>query len=564
MLRDEFGMRGHCLDTCRDDALRVGQERAHLGDRTQVGKGMVAARANALPLHHLYPAQLAKQLIVLAEEAAVAAIQIDLVLQRGRHLHRAAVLPERRVVALRGLVVQDDKVTRAFVLDARLRVDLVDVGMIEVGTREQRHQPRDRRLDQVDIGGLDRLEKPGRQTQGDAVAVPDALAPARHEGDVPRFVQRLAVQVSHQDRSGVLLAHEAAGVDVAIADAMLQRDAPLPAGAVRGGARHRDQRLHGAAGDRDRAVTGQPVRPILVAGVQGLLDEQALHARAVDEKITFDAAAIAQHDGADESIRLALLHGDDFAFNAFDALSLGQLAQESGIQSGVEVVGVRDFAQRRARHVRPWPHELGASRGRGVDGVVAEACDQAGMHTAQPEMMERQSIQVGPELAETVGVAVADRAPVHELDAELERAARGAQELVFVDAQNAIEGDDVRDRRLADTDDADLVGFHQPNRTRAPEVVGKRGGRHPTRSATAHDDDVTDQRTRHASTPRDDTSELVRRAQHDHTSIVVVLPGQQARGDLAANFWRLPCDCDLIGEVVPLQQQRETLERCPS
>src|SRR6187551_1725835 len=60
---------------------------------------------------------------------------------------------------------------------------------------------------------------------------------------------------------------------------------------------------------------------------------------------------------------------------------------------------------------------------------------------------------------------------------------------------------------------------------------------------------------------RADTSELVRRAQHDHTSIVVVFPGQQARGDRPANFWRLPCDCELIGEVVPLQQQRETLER---
>ena len=126
------------------------------------------------------------------------------------------------------------------------------------------------------------------------------------------------------------------------------------------------------------------------------------------------------------------------------------------------------------------------------------------MHAAQPEVVERQSVQVGAELAETVGVAVADRAPVHELDAELERAARGAQELVLVDAQDAIEGDDVRDRRLADTDDADLVGFHEPNRARAPEVVRKCGGRHPTRSATANDDDVTDQRPRHASTPRRD------------------------------------------------------------
>ena len=99
------------------------------------------------------------------------------------------------------------------------------------------------------------------------------------------------------------------------------------------------------------------------------------------------------------------------------------------------------------------------------------ASGQASMHAAQPEVVERQSVQVGAELAETVDVAVADGAPVHELDAELERAARGAQELVLVDAQDAIEGDDVRDRRLADTDDADLVGFHEPNRASAPEVI---------------------------------------------------------------------------------------------
>jgi len=83
-------------------------------------------------------------------------------------------------------------------------------------------------------------------------------------------------------------------------------------------------------------------------------------------------------------------------------------------------------------------------------------------------------------------------------DAEAESLFRQA---LTVDAQDAIEGDDVRDRRLADTDDADLVGFHEPNRARAPEVVRKRGSRHPTCRATADDDDVTDQRPRHASTP---------------------------------------------------------------
>src|ERR1700742_255859 len=57
-------------------------------------------------------------------------------------------------------------------------------------------------------------------------------------------------------------------------------------------------------------------------------------------------------------------------------------------------------------------------------------------------------------------------------------------------------------------------------------------------------------------------SELIGRAQHDHTPIVVIFPGQQARGRAGAtdDFRRLPRDRVLVGEVVPLQQQRETTE----
>ena len=67
-----------------------------------------------------------------------------------------------------------------------------DVGLVEAAAREQRHQSRDRGLYQMDVGGLDRLEKPRRQSNCDAVAIPYALAPAGHEGNMPRLGQRLA------------------------------------------------------------------------------------------------------------------------------------------------------------------------------------------------------------------------------------------------------------------------------------------------------------------------------------------------------------------------------------
>jgi hypothetical protein len=54
-------------------------------------------------------------------------------------------------------------------------------------------------------------------------------------------------------------------------------------------------------------------------------------------------------------------------------------------------------------------------------------------------------------------VAVTDARPVHELDAELERGLGPGHELRFVDADAPIEIADVRQRGLADPDDANVT-----------------------------------------------------------------------------------------------------------
>src|SRR5712672_534138 len=60
-------------------------------------------------------------------------------------------------------------------------------------------------------------------------------------------------------------------------------------------------------------------------------------------------------------------------------------------------------------------------------------------------------------------------------------------------------------------------------------------------------------------------SELIRRAEQQHAAKVVVRPGQQAEriAGAAHGLWRLPRDCGRVGQVVPLQQQRQSLERTP-
>ncbi len=54
-------------------------------------------------------------------------------------------------------------------------------------------------------------------------------------------------------------------------------------------------------------------------------------------------------------------------------------------------------------------------------------------------------------------VAVADARPVDEFDAELERGLGLRHELALVDADALVEEADVRQRGLADADDADLA-----------------------------------------------------------------------------------------------------------
>ena len=67
-------------------------------------------------------------------------------------------------------------------------------------------------------------------------------------------------------------------------------------------------------------------------------------------------------------------------------------------------------------------------------------------------------------LAERMEVGVAFPAPIDEFDTQLERGLGGLHELVFPDAENPVEIDDVGYGRFADADGADFIGFDERDR----------------------------------------------------------------------------------------------------
>ena len=89
-----------------------------------------------------------------------------------------AVLPEFGIVALRGLVVEDDEVADVLEQSLHPPVVLVALDRVEALVGEQASGSADAALDEVDAGRFQRLDEAARKAERDDVAVPGELAPA--------------------------------------------------------------------------------------------------------------------------------------------------------------------------------------------------------------------------------------------------------------------------------------------------------------------------------------------------------------------------------------------------
>ena len=277
---------------------------------------------------------------------------------------------------------------------------------------------------------------------------------------------------------------------MAVPGAMLQRDAPLPARPVRGRTRVRRQRPRPArARHRKGTVAQQPLAPVLIAHAHRVADQQTAHARAVDEQVSIHPAAIGEHDMVEEAVTATPVGGDDPSFDPLDARRLCPAAQEAREQRGIEMIGVIDVGDRRLRIARVGHREAIHPRRQRVERIMVEVLRSSARALLQPELVAVQPVQVLPDLAEAMDIAVAGRAPVAEFDAELERRLRRADHFELVDAGKAVEGADRRDGRFADADRANLFRFDQADRVGAERQARQQRRGHPARGATADDGD---------------------------------------------------------------------------
>jgi len=227
------------------------------------------------------------------------------------------------------------------------------------------------------------------------------------------------------------------------------------------------------------------VAPVVIAGVQRAFDQQAAETGAVDEQVALDAAAILQLDGGDVAILGAQLDLADGGLDALGAALHRVLAQVSRVQAGVEMegVGIRRAGRRHGEAV--------VARHDGRHRPVLVGRDIAvGARQVQPVHMGRAVVDLRAEIAEAVEEAVADVAPVLELDAQLERGLGLADKVDLVQAQRGVVVAYGRQGGFADAHRADLRRFDQHHLAALAQPLHQRRRGHPACRAAADDHDL--------------------------------------------------------------------------
>ncbi len=249
----------------------------------------------------------------------------------------------------------------------------------------------------MDAGRLQRLEEPARQAERDDVAVPALASTPGGEAQMAGIAQQLALQAAQQLCLGGLGVQILAAIDQAIAHPVLKRDAPLPPRLARGGAGEGIGlgRVGQGARGRDRAVAGQPLGIAVIAGAQRLFDQQAAKARAIDEQVTLDPPPVGQRHRLDIAVLGPQVHRVDPPLDPRHPAAFGITAQVAGIERGVEMKGVEQLADRRAR-VRLGTAKFAAARRHRAHRPFGDVRQRAAAAFAQPQLVEMHACKSWP------------------------------------------------------------------------------------------------------------------------------------------------------------------------
>ena len=231
----------------------------------RIRQRIMAFGHDALADHHRQPARDIEQLVLVFEDSALVGEQVDLAPQRIGHRHRADLGPER-VGTARRLVMEHDEVTHALISFGDYAIIFVALDITERHVREQLEQLLDAMLDEPDAGRFERLQKACGQADGDDIALPAPGPAAGLERQLLERADGRRVEVRDEDPFGLVIVHVGARIDVAVAGAVLEADAPLPAGTMRDCAGEWEQRFGARRGHGDGAVAWQPVAPVLERG----------------------------------------------------------------------------------------------------------------------------------------------------------------------------------------------------------------------------------------------------------------------------------------------------------
>ncbi len=218
----------------------------------------------------------------------------------------------------------------------------------------------------MDAGGFERLDEAGGQADREAIGDPrpvlaadTRLDQARREIGIGEPDMRL------QLRLGRGIVDEAAAIDIAGAAPGREIDIPGPAGGLGGDggvAARRRLRLIVRRLAGDRAIAQQPIRMIEEARAQRLFDQECAEARAIDEEIARDRAAVAGAQGGDIAV-LAAIDPDDMIDDARHAAFERDIAQQPPELHRVEMIGIRDRRLVRAV-IEGLRAEIGVAQGR--------------------------------------------------------------------------------------------------------------------------------------------------------------------------------------------------------